>query len=194
MKRGPPATCPLAGARAGDPEAFGEFYEQYSQRVLVFLTRRVLDPEVALDLTSETFAIALETCGQFRGDTREQEQGWLFAVARSQLTRYWRRGSVEREAVQRLGVEVPGLEEGELERIEHLAELASLRPVLDEALEVLPEEQRRAIELHVLEDRGYAEVAHTLNVSEQVVRARVSRGLRALGQLLEERGRAEVST
>ena len=50
----------------------------------------------------------------------------------------------------------------------------------------LPEEQRRAVELRVIEECGYADVAVMLGVSEQTARARVSRGLRTLAQRLRD--------
>lgn len=178
--------CLLAKAKAGDAAAFSEFYERYAQRVLIFTTRRALDVELALDLTSETFAVALATCRQFRGRTDEEEQAWLFAIARSQLSRYWRRGAVERQALCRLGIEVPSLDDAEIERVETLAGLHDLKPRLTQAIDALPRDQRQAIELRVVEELDYAEVAERLNATEQVVRARVSRGLRALGRALAE--------
>ena len=50
----------------------------------------------------------------------------------------------------------------------------------------LPEDQRRAVELRVVDEYGYADVAGTLGVSEQMARARVSRGLRALAHFLQD--------
>ena len=38
---------------AGDAEAFKDFYLANVQRLVVFFTRRTLNPEVALDLTGE---------------------------------------------------------------------------------------------------------------------------------------------
>jgi len=52
------------------------------------------------------------------------------------------------------------------------------------ALAALPEEQRRAVELRVVQEHGYAEIATMLGISEQNARARVSRGLRALALAL----------
>jgi RNA polymerase sigma factor (sigma-70 family) len=60
--------------------------------------------------------------------------------------------------------------------------------VLAEALGALPPDQRRAVELRVVDELGYGEIASALAVSEDVVRARVSRGLRAMAQLLDRRG------
>lgn len=169
-----------------DADAFAQFYADYIDRVVVYFTRRVLNAEVAFELAAETFALAFERRAQFRGGTREEEQGWLFAIAHSQLTRYWRRGSVERAALQRLAVEVPPMTDTEIDRVEQLAGLRELAPVLTGALSELPADQRRAIELRVLEEREYADIAAELRVTEQVARARVSRGLRAIGRTLVE--------
>jgi RNA polymerase sigma factor (sigma-70 family) len=179
------APCLLVLSRT-DPEAFAAFYDAYAERVLVFLTRRVLDVDTAFDLMSETFAKALERRGQFRGSTPEEEQGWLFAIARSELSHLWRAGRVERSALGRMGVEVPPLGDPEIERIEQLSGIGALVTPLACALAELPAEQRRAVELRVVEEYAYADLARALGVSEQTARARVSRGLRALARRLPE--------
>lgn len=101
------------------------FYEQNAQQLLVFFSRRILDVAVAFDLMSETFAVALEQCGKFRGSTPEEERGWLYAIARTQLARFWRDGRVERSALGRLGVEAAQLADPEIERVEQLAGIAA---------------------------------------------------------------------
>jgi RNA polymerase sigma factor (sigma-70 family) len=167
-----------------DPDAFAAFYDAYAERILLFLVRRVLDVDTAFDLLSETFATALERRHQFRGSSTEEEQGWLYSIARSELSHFWRDGKVERIALARLGVGVPALSDPEIERIEQLAGITELVPALQDAMASLPEDQRRAVELRVVEEHGYSEVATILGVSEQTARARVSRGLRALAQRL----------
>jgi RNA polymerase sigma factor (sigma-70 family) len=169
-----------------DPDAFAAFYDAYAERVLLFLVRRMLDVDAAFDLLSETFATALERRHQFRGSSAEEEQGWLFSIARSELSHYWRDGRVERTALARIGVGVPGLTDPDIERIEQLAGINDLFPALHDAMAELPEDQRRAVELRVVEEHGYAEVATMLGVSEQTARARVSRGLRALARRLPQ--------
>ena len=56
-----------------------------------------------------------------------------------------------------------------------------------DALGALPADQRRAVELRVVEEElSYAELASALDVSEPTARARVSRGLRALARMLRD--------
>lgn len=89
------------------PDVFGEIYRTHARSILVFLTRRIYDPEIALDLTAETFAQAFAGRRRFRGSTDEEIAAWLFGIARNVLARYLRRGRAERRALRRLGVDVP---------------------------------------------------------------------------------------
>ena len=79
---------------------------------------------------------------------------------------------------------MPPLSDDEHDRIEALAELSGLDERLAEALALLPEAQRWAVQLRVVEERSYTEVASAMGVTEVTARARVSRGLRALARLL----------
>ena len=178
-------TPPLRRA-ADDAAAFDELYDALAEPVLVFFARRVLDAQLALDLTGETFAIAFQRRRSFRGTTQEEQDGWIFAIARSQLSRYWRRGRVERRALGRLGVEVPAVGDADLERIEELAGTAGIRARLAAELGRLPPAQRQALQAHIVDERSYAELSAEWGVSEQAIRARVSRGLRSLGARLED--------
>src|ERR1700712_3925045 len=101
-----------------DAEAFKDFYLANVQRLVVFFTRRTLNAEVALDLTGETFATALQRRRQFRGASEAEAEGWLFAIARSPLPHYWRRGVAERRALEQLGLDPPCVALSELERAE----------------------------------------------------------------------------
>jgi RNA polymerase sigma factor (sigma-70 family) len=165
---------------AEDAEAFKEFYLANVQRLVVFFTRRTLNAEVALDLTGETFATALQRRRQFRGASDAEAEGWLFAIARSQLAHYWRRGLAERRALEQVGIDPPCVALFELERIEELAGLPELRCRVRDAIARLQPQQAYAVLQRVVEEREYDDLAAELGVSQDVVRARVSRGLRAL--------------
>lgn len=168
-----------------DAHAFAELYRHEGEAVLLFLTRRTLDAELALDLTAETFAIALRSWATLGPLESEQQRAWLFTVAARRFSRYLRRAGVERRLVARLGIQVPDIAHDDLLLIEQRAGLGELREALGRELVRLSGEQREALRLRVVEERPYGEVAATLGVSEQTARARVSRGLRVLAQALE---------
>lgn len=90
-------------------------------------------------------------------------------------------------ALEALGATIPTVHEDDLREIEEAAGLDALRSTLGDELARLNAGQRAALQLRVVEERSYPEVADALGVSEQTARARVSRGLRALAQALEPR-------
>jgi RNA polymerase sigma factor (sigma-70 family) len=156
-----------------DDGEFDELYRRESEGVLVFFARRTLDAEVALDLTAETFAQAYLGWRLLRGRSREERQAWLYTIARRQLSRYQRRGRVERRALRRLGIQTPFAHEDDLALIEERAGIADLRTMLSRELARLNVDQRRALELRIVQERPYAEVARDLGISELAARARV---------------------
>lgn len=165
---------------ADDPEEFGVFYRHHVSTVFAYIARRVYESDVAMDITSETFAQAYLARGRFRGRTDRQAAAWLYRIAQRQVARYFRKSRVERRALTRLGIEPPALDADELLRIEELADTASLRDALRAELAQLSQAQRDALTLRVVEELDYAEVAARLDISEEAARARVMRGLKAL--------------
>ena len=95
-----------------------------------FLARWTLDAEVAVDLTAETFAVALRSWRTLRPLGPEQRRAWLFTVGRRLHARYVRRARVERRAVERLGIQIPSLHSDDLALIEERCGLGELRAAL----------------------------------------------------------------
>jgi RNA polymerase sigma-70 factor (ECF subfamily) len=168
----------LARSRAS-PGAFADFYEQLSPQVLRFFARRTRDPQRALDLTAETFAKAFEHRRDFRGASDEQAAAWLWRIARNELARYQRSRTIELAAVHRLALDRT-LSEQEAVRIERLIAAGELHAQIQAALAVLPGDQQEVIRLHFIDELSYEEMAQRLGVSNDVVRTRTSRALRAL--------------
>jgi RNA polymerase sigma factor (sigma-70 family) len=163
---------------------FADLYDRHARTLVLFFQRRTYDPEAAVDLMAETFAAAFRDRGSFRGTDADSATAWLFGVARHQLSGYYRRGAVERRALARLGVQPRALTDAELERIEQLAGTADLRDEVARVLAELSTEHREALELRVVQERPYEEVARLLRISEPTARQRVARALRVLGRRL----------
>ena len=166
------------------PEGFVDLYRREAEIVLRFCARQVWEAETAADLCAESFAEAFRSRKGFRGTTEAEARAWLFTIVRRTIGRYLKKGALDRRAREAIGLQTPVLQEGEAEEIERLAGLEPLRVTLSEELERLGSDQREALRLRVVEERPYPEVASSLGVSEATARARVSRGLRALGAAL----------
>jgi len=158
-----------------DPHAFRELYDRYAEEVRAFHLRRTKDRDASLDLTAETFARAWELRERFRDRAGGSAGPWLFAIARFVLLESVRRRQLEATAATRLGVL------GRLDR-----EPASSEPGddwaagLDDAVADLPGNLRRALQLRIVDDLDYDDVAATLGTSEGAARVRVARALSLL--------------
>ena len=171
----------LLARTRGEPSAFGVFYRRHEDRVLGYFLARVGDPEVAADLTAETFAAALVSAHRFRPRKKNPASAWLFGIARNNLAMSRRSGRVEARARRRLGMAPLVLTDEAIERITELNRTPLA--LMDER----PGDQREAIRARVIDERDYPEIAMDLRCSEAVVRKRVSRGLGALRARMEEK-------
>jgi RNA polymerase sigma factor (sigma-70 family) len=168
-----------------EPEAFARFYQEHAESLLAYLMRRVWDVDVALDLTAESFAQSYLSRRRFRGSTDAEAAGWLYGIARRQLALYFRRSVVEKRALQRLGLQAPRFGDEEEARLRDLAGPDDLRAVVRLELERLSAAQRQALQLRVVDELPYTDVADSLGISQQAARARVARGLKALAAALD---------
>ena len=167
---------------ATDTRSFELFYRRHFEPVLGFFARRTRDAELAADLAAETFAAALSARSRYRPE-RGRADSWLFAIAYHKLADAQRRGAADDRARRRLAMERIELTDADVRRIE---QLAGENPALA-SVERLPADQREAIRAHVVRGRSYAEIADSLDISEVVVRKRVSRGLATVRRLIGER-------
>lgn len=166
-------------------------YGRHSEELFRFFRREVADSQAAIDLVGETFAQAVRGRKKFRGDSLEDARAWLFGIARNLVRTYHKRGVIERKMMESLGLERVEVSSDPDEEPELTAEETSA--LVEESLAQLKPEYREAIELRYLANREYSSVAEALGVTEDVARARVSRGIKRLRQLAFETERAEGS-
>jgi RNA polymerase sigma-70 factor (ECF subfamily) len=174
----------LAAVTRGDQLAFSQFYRRHLPAVVAFLLGETRDRELTADLAAEVFAGAFLGAGRFRARGAGSAWMWVHGIAQNKLRESRRRGRVEDRARRRLGFEPEALEDTDLARVDELASEGAGRLV--ELVARLPERQRRAVRLRVLEGRSYREIATELRCSELVVRQHVSRGLKRLRNDVED--------
>ena len=163
-----------------DLARFDELYLRHSHDVLAFFSRRVLEPQLAMDLTAETFAQALAGRERIRRDDPDAAVRWLYGIAHHLLSHSRRRRRSQESALRRLGVQAPILGSDEHERVEELAMSEELRANVRRAFDDLPQPQRDVLRLRVIEEQPYERVAAELNITEEAARMRVTRALREL--------------
>jgi RNA polymerase sigma-70 factor (ECF subfamily) len=173
----------LAVARS-DPQAFGEFYRRHAIGVERWLRTQTPDLATAADLTAETFAQALVSLKRFRGTSDEQVVAWLFGIARNLVRRFHRRGQAELQMCRRLGIQLD-YDADEFARLEAQIDAHAEASGLSDAMNTLPDTQRQALQLRVIDELDYRDAAALMGTSEQNARIRVSRALKALSLRLQ---------
>ncbi len=174
----------LLAEASRDPLAFREFYDRYAAWVRSWFQRQTGSDTAALDLTAETFAQAWHGARRFRDLAEGSGAPWLFGIARNLLRQYHKHNRIESAARERLGMPASWAECEDYDRVDERIAAVSLAPLLRHAVRALPSEQRRALQLRVVEQLDYEEIAGTLGCSQNAARLRVSRALRSLGLML----------
>ncbi len=168
----------LLRAAESEAGAFAELYRRHVVRVHGWFRRRL--DWAASDLAAETFAQAWLSRRSFRDEAGGSALPWLFGIARNVARESARRNEVETRARRRLGLPAELAAEDGYAAVE---ERLSPRAALAEALETLPEHEREALELRVVDELPYEDVADRLGVRPAAARLRVSRALRRLSAL-----------
>ena len=171
----------LLALASKDPLAFREFYDRYAAWMRSWFLRQTGSDSAALDLTAETFAQAWHASRRFRDMADGSGAPWLFGIARNLLRQYHKHNRIESAARERLGLPAAWADCEDYGAVDERLEAGSLAPALRLAIKALPREQRRALELRVVQQLEYEEVAGALGCSKNAARLRVSRALRALG-------------
>ena len=170
-------------AQAGDAEAFGELYDKYVDQVYRYIVYRVPTPQLAEDLTSETFLRALRRISSFTWQGRDVG-AWFVTIARNLIADHYKSGRYRLELttddVSESGAApVQAGPEGEVLD-------AMQNKVLLEAVKQLNAEQQECIVLRFLQGLSVSETAQIMGKNDGAIKALQYRAIRTLGRLLPE--------
>jgi RNA polymerase sigma factor (sigma-70 family) len=149
-----------------------ELVGRYQSAILNYVYRLVGDPDLAEDLTQETFLKAYRSLGQLEtdSDAEARRRAWLYRIAHNAATDHLRRRARLRwlslDAVRGTGGGDP-------------AEPVTAREPVRRALAALPDEQRAVLHLFAQAGLNAGEVAEVLGISEEAARKRRQRAREA---------------
>jgi RNA polymerase sigma-70 factor (ECF subfamily) len=155
-----------------DAEEFDAFYADTSGRVLGQLWAMTGSHAEAEDAVAEAYARAWQRWKQVRDC--DSPEAWVRRVASRIAVSAWRKAVNRIRAHHRAAGDVG------------LAGLGPDHVALVHALRQIPADQRRAIVLHHLVGLSVAEIAVEVHSAEGTVKARLSRGRRALATQLSD--------
>ena len=163
----------VACAQSGDPRAFQRLYRAHVGRIHG-LTRRMIGPDLAAEVTQDVFVRAWEKLGTFRGEAAFGT--WLHRVAVNVVLH--RRASLRAERIRFDD------EEGALERVPGRSGSADFGMDFENAIARLPEGARLVFVLHDVEGFKHQEIAELLGVTDGTTKAQLHRARLILRQHL----------
>jgi RNA polymerase sigma-70 factor, ECF subfamily len=170
---------------AGNTALFELLMRRYNERIYRAARSIVRDEQEAEDVMQQAYVNAFTHLRQFNGSA--QFSTWLTRIAINEaLARVRRRGRYEALDDDLSNVE-PFMPTNPVQNPERQAFVGELRGLLEWAIDTLPDGMREVFVLRDVEGLSTAEVAESLEVSEDVVKTRLSRGRAALRRALLER-------
>jgi RNA polymerase sigma-70 factor (ECF subfamily) len=175
---GPSFPAELTAAAGGDENAFGVLWHDLQPRLLRYF--KVITPEAAEDLASETWLAVIRGIGRFQGD-EAAFQAWVFTIARHKARDGWRRAARRPvEELQATSLTEPSAPDDPAATV---LEAASTRAALA-LIATLPAGQAEAIVLRVVAGLEVNRVAEIMGKQPNTVRVLTHRGLRRLAARL----------
>ncbi len=173
----------LERAKEYDPEALGEIYDAYFDKIYRYVYRYLGEARLAEDLTADVFLRLLEAIKASR-PPRTNLSAWLYRVAHNLVVDlYRRRPPREPEALDNVVVPIHDHSEACLERQEMVARARA-------ALQRLTPLQQQVIVLRFLEGMSLEDVAQVVNRTVGAVKSSQHRALNSLRHILEEENEA----
>lgn len=151
----------------GTVDNMEEIYRQHARTVYKFLLSYTRDPDLAEDLTQETFCQAVRSIGRFDGGCKISV--WLCQIAKHLWYQHLRRQKREVPLPEAdTGAPLPSAEEDALDRAGHLDLLRRVH--------ALPEPGREVVYLRVFGGLSFREIGDVLGRTETWARVTFYRG------------------
>ncbi len=168
------------------PEAFGELYEIYYQRIFNYALKRTVNVQLALDITSVTFLKAFSQIKKYRWRDIPFA-AWLYRIAGNEINDHYRREGGRRvssiETIKELADtsdyadEVNQAEE-ELSRREEFM-------LLHRKISELPFIYQEVIALKYFEKKKIREMVKILGKKEGTIKSLIHRGVEKLREKMQ---------
>ena len=159
--------------REQDSAALRTLFHRYYSRVYWFVQRRLRDASLAEEVVADVFFEVWRSAHSFAGASRPST--WIFGIAHFKCVGARRdRRRHKRASMISTNVETLHRFADDRDTDEQIAAREELRH-LQESIAALPEEQRRVVELALIQGLPYGEIAEQLHVPEGTVKTRVAR-------------------
>jgi RNA polymerase sigma-70 factor (ECF subfamily) len=180
LKQAPDEHQLIVSASRGDNRAFNAIVDQYKDRVFAQVRRRVRDQHQAEDIAQEVFLRLFRAAasGNFAG--RSRLSTWLYTITSNCIADHFRSTgarsdvSFEDTADPRDGPTAQ-------------ASTGEQRQIMAELVRQLPDEQRQVVEMRILDNLSFAEIAELIGIPIPTAKSRMAYALRKIETALRGR-------
>jgi len=184
-------------AQAGDHDAFRMLVERYQGRAYGLALRVLRDEEQAKDAVQDAFLKVYRSLDRFEG--RAGFYTWLYRIVMNQCLDRKRRDKSDREVEwndeSAAGVlnasesaASPAGRDADREAPDVAIERSEIRQAVARAIDALPEDARRTIQLREIDGLSYKEIAEAMGIPKGTVMSRLHYARQRLRELLQETG------
>jgi len=184
-----PDAALMLRVKQGDVEAFAELVEKYKQPVMNVAYRMLHDATEAEDLAQMVFVQVFKSADRYKVSSKFST--WLFTIARNLCLNEIRRrarhpaDSLESRSSEQEGQPAPQFEDKTAVLPPEGLLRGELEEKVEEALAMLPDNQRLAVVLCRQEDLSYEDIARVLKCSVSATKSLIHRGRETLKQQLK---------
>ena len=165
-----------------DPEAFGEFYERYVERIYNYIYYRVSSADDAEDLTARTFFQALDKIDRYE-DRGAPFSAWLYRIAHNLVANWHRQRSRHKSVpLEDLTVTSTRLSSNP----SALTEKRESQEELLDAIHRLTEDRQQLLILKFVERLPNAEIGQIMGRTESSIKSLYHRTLLTLRADMQE--------
>jgi len=183
----------VARSQSGDVDSFNQLILRWERPIYALAYRVIGREEEARDVCQEAFLRAFRALPGFKGQAKFSS--WLYRITLN-LCRDWIRRQ-RRAPVSQMPEDTDAMElaaaRGPVESIEELVARRELSAVVEEAMGLLPEEQRTAIILKEYHGMTFQEIADLQGCPLSTVKTRLYQGLSVLRRHLERNGQMQAA-
>ncbi len=180
----------LHKAKAGDIEAFEELIDAYQKKVFNLAFRIIGNYDDAADLAQETFVRIFKAISKFKEESSFST--WIYRITTNVCLDEIRKR--KNKKILSLDEDIH-MDDGDMKRQvesdeigpEQNAEREEVRRIVNDAINMLPEDQRVVITLRDIDGMSYEEISETLKCPGGTVKSRINRARVALKNILSSK-------
>ena len=159
--------------KKGDKKAFKQLHEKYFHQMCLYTLKSINESGAVEEIVSDCFIEIWENRDKI--EIKTSVKYYIFLMLRHNIIDFHRKNKFLTDSIERIA------EPAEEEVFDEQQQYA----VLFEALEKLPEQRRRILELAIFDSMSYKEIAQKLEISRNTVKTQIGRAYRFLKETLK---------